>query len=190
MRKQLLAVALLVSTIAMGQTDSSRTSGPPRGAGNAPGAVRTGPRPYKEVITDKAVTTKGMFTVHRIDDKYYFEIPNAMLEREILSVTRYVKVPTVSGGRGVYGGEIANQQTLAFEKGPSNNVFLRVITLINTADQKDDIYKAISTSNLNAITAAFPIAAWSPDNAGVVIDVTDFFSYFQAVITACPILAQ
>jgi hypothetical protein len=135
------------------------------------------------VITDKAVTTKGMFTVHRIDDKYYFEIPNTMLNREILSVTRYVKVPTVSGGRGVYGGEIANQQTLAFEKGPSSNVFLRVITLINTADQKDDIYKAISTSNLNAITAAFPIAALSPDNNGVVIDVTDFFKNDNQVVS-------
>ncbi|MES2371840.1 MAG: zinc-dependent metalloprotease [Bacteroidota bacterium] len=185
MRKQLLAVALLAGTMAMAQGDSSRTAGGNQRGGPGAGlpAVRTGPRPYKEVITDKAVSTKGMFTVHRVEDKYYFEIPNAMLNREILSVTRYVKVPTVSGGRGVYGGEIANQQTLAFEKGPSNNIFLRVITLINTADQKDDIYKAISTSNLNAITAAFPIAAMSPDNNGVVVEVTDFFKNDNQVVS-------
>ncbi len=184
MKKQLLAIALLAGTMAVAQRDSLPTGAPQRGGGGPQqGAARTTPRPYKEVITDKAVSTKGMFTVHRVDDRYYFEIPNAMLNREILSVTRYVKVPTVSGARGVYGGEIANQQTLAFEKGPSNNVFLRVITLINTADQKDEIYKAISTSNLNAITAAFPVAAYSPDNAGVVIEVTDFFKNDNQVVS-------
>lgn len=186
MKKQLLAVALLAGTMAMAQTDSSRTpAGAPRGGANpfAGAGARSGPRPYREIITDKAVTKKGMFTVHKVDDKYYFEIGDAMLNREILSVTRYIKVPTVNGGRGVYGGEIANQQTLTFEKGPSNNVFLRVVTLINSADQKDQIYKAVATSNLNAITAAFPIAAYSKDSSGVVIDVTDFFKGDNQVVS-------
>src|SRR5262245_41219570 len=30
---------------------------------------------YEDVITEKAKTTKGVFTVHRIEDKVYFEIP-------------------------------------------------------------------------------------------------------------------
>ncbi|PIM50360.1 zinc-dependent metalloprotease, partial [Roseateles chitinivorans] len=131
---------------------------------------------YKDVITNKAISQKGMITVHKVDDKYYFEVPNTILGREILAVTRYIKVPAIAGnGRGAYGGEVANQQTLTFEKGPNNNIFLRTITLVNAADPKDDIYKAVTNSNLNAIAASFPIAAYGKDSTSVVLDVTDYF---------------
>ena len=188
MKKRFLVITLLASTLAIGQRDTTAPAGgvprvfPGAGAGAA-AAVRTSPKPYKEVITDKAVTQKGMFTVHKVEDKYFFEISNDILGREILSVTRYIKVPAVSGGRGAYGGEIANQVSLIFEKGPSNNVFVRVVTLINVADPKDEIYKAVTNSNLNAITAAFPIAAFSKDSSGVVIEVTDFFKGDNQVVS-------
>lgn len=182
-------MAMLAGSLATAQQrDSVPNGGATRGAltaafGQGIGAARQTPRPYREVITDKAVSKKGMFTVHKLEDRYYFEISNTLLGREILAVTRYIKVPANGGGRGVYGGEIANQQTLAFEKGPSNNIFLRVITLVNAADPKDDIYKAVSNSNLNAITAAFPIAAFSKDSSGVVIEVTDFFKGDNQVVS-------
>lgn len=188
MKKKLLFVLVLSGSLAVAQ---QRDSIPPTGQvrGNLGGgaasatAAKPGPKPYKEVITDKAISKKGMFTVHKVDEKYYFEIANPMLGKEILAVTRYIKVPAVSGGRGVYGGEIANQQSLVFEKGPSNNVFLRVITLINNASPKDEIYKAVRNSNLNAITAAFPIAAYSKDSSAVVIEVTDFFKGDNQVVS-------
>lgn len=190
MKKQLLVMSLLAGTLAMAQQkDSLPAGGRPGlvgtvfGPGINAGAARQNPRPYREVITDKALSKKGMFTVHKVDDRYYFEMPDTLLGREILAVTRYIKVPANSGGRGAYGGEIANQQSLVFEKGPSNNVFLRVVTLVNTADPKDEIYKAVSNSNLNAITAAFPIAALSKDSTGVVIEVTDFFRGDNQVVS-------
>lgn len=39
---------------------------------NPPGGLtppKTGPKPYKEVITDKAKTFSGLFTVHKVEDK-------------------------------------------------------------------------------------------------------------------------
>ncbi len=191
MRNYFIAAALLASTVSVAQTrDTTRPAGTPQisnlggGFPGAGGAARTGPRAYRDVITNKAISQKGMVTVHRVDDKYYFEIPNAILGREILAVTRYIKVPAISGnGRGAYGGEIANQQTLAFEKGPNSNIFLRTITLINAADPKDDIYKAVTNSNLNAIAAAFPIAAYGKDSASVVLDVTDYFKGDNQVVS-------
>ena len=78
MKKKLLFIGLLVSTMAMTQRDSL-PAGPGRGNtgggfGNLGlGAARQNPRPYKEIITDKAVSKKGMFTVHKVDDRYYFE---------------------------------------------------------------------------------------------------------------------
>ncbi len=132
-----------------------------------------GPKPYKDVITDKAITQKGLFTVHKVDEKYYFEIPDTLLKREILAVVRFVKVPTGAG----YGGEIANQNSFIFEKGPNNNIFLRIITLINTADSTQAIYKAVANSNVNSIANSFSIAAKGKDslNPSYIIDVTDFF---------------
>ena len=32
-------------------------------------------KPYKDIVTDKAVTNEGVFTTHLVDGKVYFEIP-------------------------------------------------------------------------------------------------------------------
>ena len=145
-------------------------------------AQRQGPKPYKEVITAKAVSKTGLFTVHKVEDKYYFEIPDSLFGREILSVVRFAKVPAGAG----YGGEIANQQTITFEKGPNNNVFLRTVTLVNKAEENQDIYKAVTNSNLNAIASVFPVASLGKDSTGVVIDVTAFFSGDNQAVSVNP----
>jgi len=149
---------------------------------NMPGAQRQGPKAYKDVITSKAISKTGLFTVHKVEDKYYFEIADSILGREILSVVRFAKVPAGAG----YGGEIANQQTIKFERGPNNNVFLRTITLVNQAEENQDIYKAVTNSNLNAIASAFPIAAFGKDSSGVVIDVTEFFKGDNQAVSINP----
>ena len=38
------------------------------------------PNPIKEVITAKAITDHGIFDVHKVEDKYYFEIGIQCLE--------------------------------------------------------------------------------------------------------------
>lgn len=147
----------------------------------------TGPKPYKEVITNKAVTHKGLFTVHQVEDKYYFEIPDSILGREILAVTRYSKTP--GGGRN-YGGELVNQQTVEFDKGPEHKIFMKVITLINYADSTNEISKAVKNSNLNPIAAAFPIAAFGKDSTSSVIDVTDFFKGDNQAVSLTPAIKR
>jgi hypothetical protein len=164
---------------------------PPIATTQAPAGLfqgaRTGPKAYKDVITDKAITQPGLFKVHRVDDKYFFELHDSILHLEIMAITRFVRVPANKGGGGpTYGGEITNQQTISFEKGPSNNVFMRAITLVNVADTSNAIYKAVSNSNLNAIAAAFPVAAYSKDSSSVVIDVTDFFKGDNQVVGVNP----
>ena len=143
----------------------------------------TGPKAFKDVITEKARTFKGLFTVHKVDEKWYFEIPDAMLNREFMAITRFSKVPAGAG----YGGELANQQTMMFEKGNNNNIFLRTVTLISTADSSSKIYKAVQNSNVNSIAAAFPIAAFGKDSTSSVIDVSDFFKGDNQVVSMNPI---
>ena len=138
-----------------------------------PPTPKSSPKPYKEVITGKAVSQTGLLTVHRVDDKYFFEIPDSVFNREILAVTRFSKTPA---GSNSYGGEKVNEQTVRFEKGPASTIFLRVLTIVSVAaDSTEPIAQAVSNSNLDPIAAAFDIKAYGKDSASVVIDVTDFF---------------
>lgn len=144
------------------------------------------PKPYHEVITDKAVSMAGMMTVHRIEDKYFLEIPDSMFGAEIMTVTRVSAVPTGAG----YGGEQANRQVIRFERGPSDKVFIRAVAYRNVStDTLQPIYKAVRSSNVDPIAAAFDIKSIRQDTS-VVIEVTDFFKEENQVFALPPIAKQ
>jgi len=137
-----------------------------------------GPKPYKEVITDKATTRTGLFTVHKLDDKWYFEIGDSILGRDVLVVNRISKAPinTRAGFFGYAGDEI-NENVIRFDKGPNNKIFLRTISYsVYAKDSSKPMYKSVTNSNIQPIAAAFDIKAFSKDSAGVVIDITDFIN--------------
>src|SRR5687767_7186614 len=46
------------------------------------------PRNYYNLLRNKAVTRKGLFTIHKVNDNYYFEIPDSLLGRDLLVVSR------------------------------------------------------------------------------------------------------
>ena len=177
--KQFVTLLIFMAFFSVGFTQQTPAGNPPvkKTASTttpaAPATVKTGPKPYKEVITDKAVSQTGLFTVHKVEDKWYFEIPDSLFNRDILAITRFVKSP--AGSRS-YGGEKVNEQTIRWEKGPSDNIFLRVITIISIApDSTQPIAQAVRNSNVDPIAAAFEIKAYGKDSNSVVIDVTDFF---------------
>ncbi|NDK57215.1 zinc-dependent metalloprotease [Pontibacter fetidus] len=127
------------------------------------------PKPYSQVITDKAVTDEGLFKVHRQDDKYYYEIPDTLLGRDMLMVSRIAKTATNIG----YGGEELNTQMLRWEK-KGNRILLRVISYENVAADTLEIYHSVQNSNLAPVIQAFDIKAFN--GAASVVEVTDFFS--------------
>jgi hypothetical protein len=151
-------------------------------------SIKSGPKPYAEVITDKAITQKGLFTVHKVEDKWYFEIPDSLFNREILAITRYDKSPA---GSRTYGGELVNEQTIRWEKGPADNIFLRVITIVSVAaDSSQPIAQAVRNSNVDPIAAAFDIKAYGKDSGSVIIDVTDFFKLDNLPVSLSPNLKR
>ncbi|MBC8111264.1 MAG: zinc-dependent metalloprotease [Verrucomicrobia bacterium] len=148
--------------------------------------VKPGIKPYKEVITAKAKTTKGLFTVHKIEDKYYFEIPDSLFNRDFMAITRVAKASTSLG----YGGELANEQVLKWEKGPDNKVFLRVPLFINVGrDTLQPIAQAVKNSNVEPIAAVFDIKAIRKDST-TVIDVSDFFKADNQILSLSPFSKQ
>ena len=149
---------------------------PPR-----PDSVRragNGPKPYREVITSKAITDEGLFSVHRVDDKYYFEIPDSLYNRDILVVNRISKSAAGLRTQGFgYGGDEIGRNVIKFERGPNQRIFLRNISYAEyTRDSTSPMFTAVTNSNVQPIAASFDIKAWGKDSAGAVIDVTDYIN--------------
>ncbi len=140
-----------------------------------------GMQAYNKVITDKAKNKSGLFTVSQVDAKYYFQIPDSLFNRYMLVVTRYLSTPE---GFGTFGGEKANEQTIYFEKGSNNTVYLRSLQYRQDVRSADSMLaKALEGSNENPIVAAFPIKTTNPDTKDVVIEVTDVFKKDNAMFS-------
>jgi hypothetical protein len=141
----------------------------------APAPPQKGPRQYKDVITEKAATRKGLVWVHKIEEKWFMEVGDSLLNRDILIVNRIAKAPanTRSGLFGYAGDEI-NQNVIRFEKGPNNKLFLRTISYsVYARDTAGSMYKSVMNSNIQPIAFSFDIKAFSKDSTGSVIDITD-----------------
>lgn len=151
-----------------------------RRAPGMPPAVSTAPKPYKEVITAKAETSKGIFWVHKVEDRYFFEIPDSLMQRDMLVVNRISQAPAGlrSGGSFFgYAGDQIGQNVVRFEKGPRNRIFLRTISFAEYAkDSTSPMFTTVSKSNVQPIVQSFDIKAFGKDSSTSVIDVTDFIS--------------
>lgn len=133
--------------------------------------AKPGPKPYAEIITDKAKSKEGLFKVHEIEGKYYYEIPDTLIGREMLVVTTIAKT---SDGLG-YGGERTNTQMVRWDQN-GDNILLKVVSYSNTAADSLPIFEAVRNSNLEPILQKFDVKAKAKDGKGVVIEVTDLFS--------------
>lgn len=129
-------------------------------------------RPYSDIITSKAISQKGLFGVHQIGDKYFFEIPKNLLGREVLLVVRTVK----TGGGAGYGGESLSETLFRWDiSANGRKIYLRSPYIYNIADKESDIYAAFQNSFVEPIFYAFDIRAFGKDSAAV-IDVTDLYA--------------
>jgi hypothetical protein len=135
------------------------------------------PKRYAEVITSKARTDNGLFKVHKVDDRYYFELPDSLFGRDILVVNRISKA--AAGGRAAflgYAGDQIGENVIQFVRGPLNRIFLKSISYqeMSRDTTEDGMYRSVMNSNLQPLAASFDIKAFSNDSSSVVIDMTDY----------------
>ncbi len=128
------------------------------------------PKPYEEVITDEAVSDDGIFKVHRVDDKIYYEIPLAELDKDFLWVAR-IKRTTLGAG---YGGQRSDNRVVRWQL-RNNKVLLRLISYDVVADPDTPVAQAVADSNNPAIAEVFDVEAFNADGDPV-IDVTELFT--------------
>lgn len=167
-----LAIASSLNNLQAQDRKKSNATAPEAAKPATPPAPKSGIKPYKEVITDKAKTDIGLFKVHRLDGKYFYEIPDSLFNREMLVVTRYSKTPTVDG---TYGGEELSEQIWKWQK-RDKQVLIRIPSYRNIAAENSDMLQSVKNSNLEAVLSSFEIKAINKDSNSVVIDVTDLYS--------------
>jgi hypothetical protein len=184
----LLFLAIALQARAQQPEEPRRTPGEMPGR-NAPAPGRSNaPKPYKEVITASAATDDGLFTVHRVNDRYFFEIPDTLLGRDILIVNRIARAP--EGVNETYGSDQIGENVIRLEKGKDDKIFARRVLHVERADSVETgMYRSVSNSTLPAIVASFPVKAYGGDSLGVrtsVIDVTDFVQGDNEILNFSP----
>lgn len=127
-------------------------------------------RPYKQVITPRAVSQEGLFRVHRIDQRLYYEIPREVLGKDMLLVTQIARNTLGEG----YGGEPIGNRVLRWER-RGNRILLRSPSFALTADSSRAIYQAVEAASYSPVLAAFDIETMGPDSAAV-IEVTKLYT--------------
>lgn len=137
------------------------------------------PRPYNRVITADARSKRGLFAVHRVGDRLYFEIPRRELGRDQLLIGRFTRAAAADpaqpgGGFGAYAGDQFTERTLRWDRS-GNRVILRGPAFDITADTGLSVSRAVANSNYPPIIAVFNIEAFGPDSAPV-LDVTRLFT--------------
>lgn len=158
MKIQFTLIALLFVAFTFGQKDEKNSKKE---------------KTYEDIITEKAESKSGLFTVHLVDDKYYYEIPDSLLGTEMLMVTRIAKT---ANGLG-FGGGKQNTQVVRWVKN-KNQILLRMVSYENVASDSLPIHEAVENSNFEPIIAAFPIEVKGKEEANPtsVIDITKLFT--------------
>lgn len=126
-------------------------------------------RPFDRVITRDAKSDEGIFTVHRIGDRVFYEIPANKLGREFLWVSQIAKTTLGAG----YGGQAAGNRVVKWER-RGDRILLRGVSYDVIADSASPIAKAVEAANHNPIVMAFNVEAEKDGNA--VIEVTRLFT--------------
>ncbi|MEZ7495675.1 zinc-dependent metalloprotease [Leeuwenhoekiella aequorea] len=130
-----------------------------------------GLKPYDKIITKDAISDEGLFTVHKVDDDYFYEIADSLFDREMLMVSRIAKTATGIG----FGGGKANTEVLRWEK-RDKKVLVRVVSHQIFAADSLPIHEAVTNSNFEPVLFSFDIKAISKDSTKTVIQVNDLYN--------------
>lgn len=172
--KSLLLTCLIMGSIGIAQAQIFKKKSKTKTPSEAPAKLeKTEPQAYSKVITKDAKTDKGLFDVHKVKEEYFYEIPDSLMGREMLMVSRIAKT---AAGIGFGGGKI-NTQVMRWEK-KGNKVYLRIVSHDVVANDSLPVKEAVVNSNFEPVLYSFDVKSNRKDSivTATVINVTDLFN--------------
>ncbi|WP_428503635.1 zinc-dependent metalloprotease [Roseateles sp.] len=176
------AMALAISSLAAlsaQAADPKQAPEAPAGAASAAAAKpatppaapdASEPKPFDKVITAEAKTQTGLFNIHSLKGKTYFEIPKALLSKPLLMVATATAVPANVD----HVGKELNTEVVRFTQ-QGNRVYLQVMSHAFVADPSRPIAPSVDASQRDTIVLSFPVEAFAKSGAPV-IEVTRLFN--------------
>jgi hypothetical protein len=171
MYKRMFVVGALLLFVTLPLSPSlqaqKKKDGPPKDTSKetkpAPTATKPGePKPYDEVIPKTAKSFPGVFIVHRVDDKIYFEIPKDGFDKLMLWQAEVAKGPA-----GVtWGGYSLGNRYLRWDR-RGNKVYLWRVSFEKRGDGKA-IQIAVDSANMDSIIMSFNVEAEGKDRSTVI----------------------
>lgn len=146
----------------------------PSGASASGGGTRAeGPRPYGSVVTAAAVSDSGLVIVHRVGNRLLYEIPDSLFGRDMLLISQIGRAPEDLSPFLNAGSNVA-EQVVRWQR-QENRVLLRSVSFRSVASDSLPIAISVENNTYAPIIHSFNVDAVSPDEGGVVIDVTRLF---------------
>ncbi|MBI4469176.1 MAG: zinc-dependent metalloprotease [Acidobacteria bacterium] len=136
------------------QTDETKKAEPPKD------------KPFAEIVKD-AQEIKGLFTLHRTEEKVYLEIlPDQLEQTYLLSLTTDSGI----GERGFFAADMTAQAPIVFHK-LGKNIQVRLRNTRFTAEPDTPIERAVSRSFSDSVLGIAKIESLPhPDRKSVLID--------------------
>lgn len=122
---------------------------------------------YKEVITAEAKTQTGLFKVHRIDDKVFWEIPANLLDRDMLWHVELAEVAPGGGFLEEYVGQELDSRLIRFSR-RGNKLLVLQPSFDKRAAEGSDQETGINVSTKPLIIASLEIQTEGDGKAPVV----------------------
>ncbi len=138
-------------------------------------------KPFSSVITADAVSDTGLFTLHRLGEKLYFEIPDSLFGREMLLISRVERTPD-GLSRMLGAGIKTNEQMVRWDR-VRNRVLLRGVSARFVADDSLPISLSVRDNSFAPILGAFDAVAAGISPGSVVIDMSGWFTSDEDAIS-------
>ncbi|MBP5570112.1 MAG: zinc-dependent metalloprotease [Prevotella sp.] len=127
---------------------------------------------YEKLIDKGGSFQKGVFGVRHIEEKWYAEVPDSMIGRLFLVVSRFTSTPQ---GLGFYSGEEITRSAVYFERRDNKTLLLRSYVQTHLADERDNISKALQKSAVDPIVATLKVIGRPKKEKTQLVEITPLF---------------
>ena len=125
--------------------------------------------PYLKIVKEGGSVREGLFAVRHIKDDWYLEVPDSLLGRMMLAVTRFTSVPQEFK---MVTGEEVNRSAVYFEQYGEKTIFLREYVQSQYAKPEDRIAISLKQSTIDPIVWKFDVIGRNPETNAQLINVT------------------
>lgn len=130
---------------------------------------------YEDLLKN-AETREGMFRIHRVEDAWYFEVPDTLMGRDLLIVNKVSGVPYELNDAGLNKGMAYEDKLIRFHRDTLlNKIWVTTWNPRVSVPEGDAIARSVRDNYREAVIEQFPIEALTPDSAAVVIRVNKVF---------------